>query len=101
MARANEKSLPDAGAKAEMAGIEQTTTPYALNSLEPAGSHREGRQKARLESVQKGGTKEGTEMLRKQAARLKEVCVGKVGLKTITALVLKAALLETTLWSFP
>ena len=78
------KTLRGAGAKGEMAGIEQTTMPYALNRLEPAGSHREGWQKAGLESVQKGGTKEGTEMLPTQAARLKEICVSKVGLETIT-----------------
>ena len=51
--------------------------------------------------MQKGETKEGTEMLPEEEARLEEVCVGVVGLETVTALVLRAALLETTLWSRP
>ena len=99
MARANENLFQMQVPKQKWPESSRQQRP--MHSLEPAGSHREGRQKARLESVQKGGTKEGTEMLCKQAARLKEVCVGKVGLETITALVLKAALLETTLWSCP
>ena len=41
----------------------------ALDGVEPAGSHREGWQKARLESVPKVKIKKGGEMLSGHAAR--------------------------------